>query len=80
MRVLGTDHPHTLISLCNLAFVLWDLGLWSEAESDLRTALEAQTRVLGADHPHTLASRGKLALLSLREEADPSTEPEGRQS
>ncbi|MFD1115671.1 tetratricopeptide repeat protein [Sphaerisporangium aureirubrum] len=60
-RVLGEDHPSTLTSRDNLAFVLWALGRLEEAEAEHRAVLAVRRRVLGEDHPSTLMSRDNLA-------------------
>lgn len=58
---LGAEHPDTLTSRSNLAFVLRELGRPEEAEAEHRAVLAALTRVLGAEHPYTQASRNNLA-------------------
>ena len=50
-RTLGKDHPDTLGSVNNLAFLYKAQGRYGEAEPLLRRALEARERVLGKDHP-----------------------------
>ena len=66
-RVLGPEHPHTLISLNNLAFSLKSQGQYAEAEAPYRKALGTRERVLGPEHPETLVTLNNLAvtLLSL---------------
>ena len=56
-RVLGKDHPATLISVSNLATLYDDQGRYSEAEPLYKRALEASERVLGKEHPMTLGQR-----------------------
>jgi len=53
-RVLGDDHPDTLISIGNMASRLASQGKLAEAEPYLREALEGSRRVLGDDHRSTL--------------------------
>jgi serine/threonine protein kinase/tetratricopeptide (TPR) repeat protein len=53
-RVLGADHPDTLISLGNVGTYLSALGRYSEAEDHYREALEKSRRVRGDDSPETL--------------------------
>ena len=55
-RVLGPEHPDTLLTMNNLAGVLGDEGRNAEAEKMFRELVEIQTRVLGADHPQTAES------------------------
>jgi hypothetical protein len=60
-RILGADHPHTLASQDNHAYVLAALGQSVDAEAEQRAVLEARTRILGPDHFRTLISRDNLA-------------------
>lgn len=53
-RVLGVDHPDTLISMGNLGVYLNALDKRKEAEPYYREALEKSRRVRGDDHPETL--------------------------
>jgi tetratricopeptide (TPR) repeat protein len=61
VRVLGTEHPHTLTSRNNLAGAYESAGDPGRAIPLLEQALADRQRVLGADHPHTLTSRNNLA-------------------
>ena len=61
-RVLGAEHPNTLVSVGNMGVLLSEMGN-EEAEKYYKRALEAQERVLGVEHPNTLLSvvnTGKL--------------------
>jgi hypothetical protein len=60
-RILGSDHPHTLISRHNLAIAYQGAGRADEAVSLLEQTLAARERTLGPDHPETLQSRRRLA-------------------
>ncbi|MDP4512186.1 tetratricopeptide repeat protein, partial [Nonomuraea turcica] len=60
-RVLGADHPHTLISRNNLARAYEAAGDLVRAIPMHEATLAERERVLGADHPHTLISRNNLA-------------------
>ncbi len=60
-RVLGLEHPHTLISVGNLANVLKSQGDYAAAEPLLRRALGAMERVLGPEHSYTMRSVDYLA-------------------
>ena len=62
-KELGKDHPGTLASLNNLAFLYKAQGRYGEAEPLYKQVLEALERVLGQDHPHTLSSVNNLAAL-----------------
>ena len=46
-RVLGPEHPQTLVSMLNLADTLTKMGQYEEAENMLKQTLEIQRRVLG---------------------------------
>ncbi|KAH8669304.1 hypothetical protein BGZ61DRAFT_116342 [Ilyonectria robusta] len=62
-RVLGREHPDTLMSVHILAGVLQYQGKYEEAEQMNRRALEGYEKVLGREHPDTLTSISNLALL-----------------
>ncbi len=53
-KVLGVEHPSTLISVNNLASVLQDQGKYEAAEVMRRRALEEYKKVLEFEHPSTL--------------------------
>ena len=55
-KVLGSDHPSTLISVHNLASVLQDQGRYDEAEKMNRRGLKGSEKILGPNHPNTLTS------------------------
>ena len=61
-RVLGPDHPDTLVSRNNLAVAYRAAGRYAEAIPLHEQALAACERVLGPDHPDTLTSRNNLAV------------------
>ncbi|MGK5441116.1 tetratricopeptide repeat protein, partial [Micromonospora sp. URMC 105] len=60
-RVLGSDHPDTLISRNNLAAAYQRVGRLDEAIGLHQRTLADCERVLGSDHPDTLISRNNLA-------------------
>jgi tetratricopeptide (TPR) repeat protein len=62
-QMLGVEHPSTLTSMNNLAFVLNSQGKYKEAEAMHRQALKLRTLVLGAEHPDTLTSINNFALV-----------------
>jgi tetratricopeptide (TPR) repeat protein len=62
MRVLGDDHPDTLVMTNNLAGACASAGDTHRAVRLYEHVLEQQTRILGADHPGALVTRGNLAL------------------
>ena len=59
-RVLGDDHPKTLVSLNNMGHLLRSMGQPAKAEPYYREALEGARRVLGDDHPKTLISLNNM--------------------
>ena len=61
-RVLGPEHPDTLISRNNLAAAYMEAGYVAEAIPLFEQALAALERVLGPGHPDTMRSRNNLAL------------------
>ena len=61
VRILGNDHPDTLISRDNLAGAYEADGRFNEATTLYEQTLADSTRILGNDHPSTLASRNNLA-------------------
>ncbi len=60
-RVVGPDHPDTLISSDYLANTLSELGEHRQAAELHQQNLAEYERVLGPDHPTTLTSRNNLA-------------------
>ncbi|MEV0320831.1 FxSxx-COOH system tetratricopeptide repeat protein [Streptomyces sp. NPDC050658] len=60
-RVLGEDHPDTLISRNNLAYAYESVGDVGRAVPLYERTLADRVRVLGEDHPDTLMSRNNLA-------------------
>jgi hypothetical protein len=60
-RVLGNDHPDTLMSMNNLAETRWALGDFDGARQLHEQTLTGYRRLLGDDHPNTLMSMNNLA-------------------
>ncbi|MFB7853596.1 tetratricopeptide repeat protein, partial [Streptomyces sp. NPDC056053] len=60
-RVLGADHPDTLLSRYQHAWNLGRAGEHAEAARLLAEVAVDRARVLGADHPDTLLSRHQHA-------------------
>ena len=64
-RVLGPNHPNTLVSRNNLAVAYRDAGDMDRALAlSERTVADAE-RILGTDHRSTLEARNTLALAYL---------------
>jgi len=74
-RVLGPEHPDTLVSVNNLALLFESQGNYADAEPLYRRALETSERVLGPEHPDTLASMNNLAVLLVRKGDTAGAEP-----
>jgi Cdc6-like AAA superfamily ATPase len=62
LRVLGADHPDTLMTRHVLAREIFHQGLSKEACSLYDELVRDRARVLGFDHPDTFSSRHNLAL------------------
>jgi len=78
-RVLGPEHPGTLVTAMNLASALVQQGKYAEAETLYSDVLEAQQRVLGSEHPNTLMTANNLAALSARRAQAMGKHAEARQ-
>ena len=48
-KVLGQEHPDTLIGMANLASTYWNQGRWNEAEELNVQVMETRNRVLGQE-------------------------------
>jgi len=55
-RVLGEEHPDTLLIMHNLALIFWIQGQWKEAEELEVQIMAIQRKVLCEEHPLTLTS------------------------
>jgi hypothetical protein len=62
-RVLGDEHPDTLISIGNLASTYRKQGRWREAKELEVQVMETTKRVLGEENPDTLTSIANLAAM-----------------
>ena len=60
-RFYGDEDLHVTESLDTLAYVLYQQGRYSEAETLYRKALAIRVKILGEDHPHTARSYSHLA-------------------
>jgi DNA polymerase III delta prime subunit len=61
-RVLGDEHPSTLISMTNLALTYKNQMRLKEAEELQVQVMQTMKRVLGDEHPSTLNSMANLAI------------------
>ncbi len=66
-RVLGEEHPETLITLANLALTYKALGMSEKAAEMQRREMDLVIRVLGEEHPDTIVSMANYAK-TLREQ------------
>ena len=62
-KVLGPEHPDTLMALNNLGGFLQHLGERTLARALLERALRGRQKVLGPEHLNTLTTVFNLALL-----------------
>jgi len=68
-RILGSEHPSTIISMSNLAMTLQDQGDFEGARKFQEQVLEKVRRILGEEHLDTITSMGNLAS-TLRAQGD----------
>ena len=62
-RLLGEEHPNTLLAINNMGALLLSQGRFAEAEPHVLEAMEVRRRVLGEDHPATLMSINNVGAL-----------------
>jgi tetratricopeptide (TPR) repeat protein len=62
-RVLGHEHPDTILTRHKLALQLDYQGKNGEAETEYRAVIKLEEKVLGPEHPQTLTSRSNLGTL-----------------
>ena len=80
-RILGPEHPNTLMSVHNLAVLLG--MIWAQSgkvdydaiEPLYRREFEAWERILGPEHPRTLDSLNTLAFLLIHKRDYAAAEP-----
>lgn len=60
-RILGQEHPDTILAMSNLSITLGDLGRLDEAATMKEEVLEKMRRILGEDHPSTITAMNNLA-------------------
>ncbi|PWU05236.1 MAG: hypothetical protein C5B51_15105 [Terriglobia bacterium] len=63
-RVLGEEHPDTLVATADLSFVYTNQGKYPQAEPLATQLIEVRRRILGQEHPDTLTSMQMLARLA----------------
>jgi non-specific serine/threonine protein kinase/serine/threonine-protein kinase len=67
-RVLGDDHPDTLVARHLLANLYWTQGRFGDAEPLYLDLVQRRTRLLGEQHPQTLKVNFDLASLYARQQ------------
>ena len=72
-RVLGPEHPDTLIARANLARFTGQAGILAAARDQYADLLPVEERVLGPEHPDTAITRGNLAHWTAEADDDPGT-------
>jgi len=61
VRILGADHPRTLVTRNNIASLLAKSGRVEEALKQFEDLLRDKVQRLGANHPSTLTTRNNIA-------------------
>ncbi|WP_407661311.1 FxSxx-COOH system tetratricopeptide repeat protein [Frankia nepalensis] len=61
LRILGEDHPDSMMSAANLAATLQSLGDYPAAHRLQGDVLARRRRILGEDHPDSMMSAANLA-------------------
>ena len=55
-KLLGPEHPHTLLSMGSLASTYRNQGRWNEAEQLELQVMDIRKKLLDAEHPDILKS------------------------
>ena len=76
---LAAEHPNVLALRHTYAYVIDDLGQFSDAEAEYRSILAARIRALGPEDPLTLTTRNHLAFALGRQKRRQEAEAEYRQ-
>ena len=71
-RILGDEHPDTIMAMHNLANTLSNQGKLDEAALMMREVLEKSQRILGDDHPDTARAAEHLRLIRSALHTEPS--------
>jgi tetratricopeptide (TPR) repeat protein len=61
-RLLGEEHPDTIIAMGNLANTYESLGKYADAEKLKYKVLDMRNRLLGEEHPDTISAMSNLAI------------------
>ena len=79
-HLFGPEHPETLSSMGDLAWVLYEQGRYQDAERLERATLQIRLRALGAEHPDTLKAMNGLGVILSAEAKYPEAEKLFRES
>jgi tetratricopeptide (TPR) repeat protein len=79
-RVLGPQHPGTLVAMSTLATILDKEKRFAEAEKLNRQVFEAQRQTLGPENASTLLTLGNLGYVLIEEKNYPEAEKVLRQA
>ena len=60
-KILGEEHPDTILAIENLASTYSDLGKYTEAENLRIQVLDVRKKILGEADPHTILAMENLA-------------------
>jgi hypothetical protein len=66
LRLLGEEHPSSLMAMNNLAATLYMQGDRSRARKLQKQVLETRLRLLGEEHSDTLTAKKNLARMKPR--------------
>ena len=61
-KILGMEHPDTIIAMADLASTYQHLGKYTEAEKLEMQVLDASNRIFGEEHPNTIHAMGNIAV------------------
>ena len=61
-KLLGPEHPDTLLGMGNLARTYFNQGKFKKAEELELQVLDMKRKLLGPEHPETLTSMANLGL------------------
>jgi tetratricopeptide (TPR) repeat protein len=62
-RILGEEHPDTIMAMNNLANTLGDQGQLEEAAEMFKKVVEKMRWILGEEHPYTITAMNNLACI-----------------
>ena len=62
-KILGVEHPDTILAMADLACTYADLGKYTETEKLENQILDLRKRILGVEHLDTIESMGNLACI-----------------